>query len=51
MSNLTVGRGASISQYLRATQEIPQGVIFGAKYASGPNICRSGGLTFGHTGF
>ena len=39
MSNLTAGRGSSVSQYLRATQEIPQGVVFDAKYTPGPNMC------------
>ena len=44
MSNLTAGQGSSVSQHLRATKKILQGVIFDAGYASGSRIRSVEGL-------
>ena len=50
MSNLTAGRGSSISQHLRATKKTLQDVALDATYALGPKIGGVGGLTFRFAG-
>ena len=50
MSNPTAGRSSSVSQHLRATEKILQGVIFNVEYVLSVEMRRVGGLTLKFAG-